>query len=93
MPSGRTHRSRIPSNGYDLQERDPTSLCPVALTSMLDFFVQVIDTNESENNKVFDLVNLDLQNAFDKVLHEKLVAKVNEHGIQGDRAIWIRNWL
>ena len=27
------------------------------------------------------------------VLHERLMLKVNAHGIQGDTARWIRNWL
>ena len=42
-----------------------------------------------------DLVYLDFQKAFaiDKVPHERLMLKVNAHGIQGDTARWIRNWL
>ena len=62
------------------------------LTSLLDFFAQVIDTYATDNNKAVDLVYLDFQKAFDKVPHERLMVKVNAHGIQGDAAIWIRNW-
>ena len=61
------------------------------LTSLFDFFAQVIDTYDSDNNKAVDLVYLDFQKAFDKVPHERLMAKVNAHGIQGDAARWIRN--
>ena len=60
------------------------------LTSLLDLFAQVIDT---DNNKEVDLVNLDFQEAFDKVPHERPMLKVNEHEIQGDAARWIRNWF
>ena len=63
------------------------------LTSLLEFFAQVIDTCGSNNNKEVDLVYLDFQKAFDKVPHERLMVKVNAHGFQGDAARWIRNWL
>ena len=63
------------------------------LTSLLDFFAQVIDTYDTDNNKAVDLVYLDFQKAFDKVPHERLMARVNAHCIQGDAARWIRSWL
>ena len=63
------------------------------LTSLLNFFAQVIDTYDTDNNKAVDYVYLDFQKAFDKVPHEGLMLKVNAHGIQGDAARWIRNWL
>ena len=63
------------------------------LTSLLDFFAQVIDTYDSDNNKAVDLVYLDFQKAFDRVPHERLMAKVNAHGNQGNAARWSRNWL
>ena len=56
------------------------------LTSLLDFCAQVVDTYDMENNKAVDLVYLDFQKAFDKVPHERLMLKVNAHGIQGDAA-------
>ena len=64
-----------------------------SLTSLLDFFAQVIDTYDTDNNKLLDLVYLDFQKAFDKVPHETRMVKVNAHGIQGDAARRIRNWL
>ena len=63
------------------------------ITSLLDFFAQVIDTYDTDNNKAIDLVYLDFQKVFDKVSHERLMVKVNAHVIQGDTARWIRNWL
>ena len=63
------------------------------LTSLLDFFAQVIDTYDTDNNKAVDLVYLDFQKSFSKVQHERLMLKVNANGIQGDAARWIRNWL
>ena len=56
------------------------------LTSMLDFFARVMDTYDTDNSKAVDLVYLDFQKAFDKIPHERLIIKVNAHGIQGDAA-------
>ena len=56
------------------------------LTSLLDSYAQVIDTYDTGNNKVVDLVYLDFQKAFDKVQNGRLMQKVNAHGIQGDAA-------
>ena len=36
------------------------------LTSLLDFFVRVIDIYDTGNNKAVDLIYLDFQKAFDK---------------------------
>ena len=46
-----------------------------------------------DKNKVVDLVYLYFQKAFDKESHERLMLKVNAHGIQGNAERWIRNWL
>ena len=37
------------------------------LTNLLDFFAQVLDTYDTDNNKSVYRVYLDLQKAFDKV--------------------------
>ena len=63
------------------------------LTSLLDFFAQVIDTYDTDNNTAVDLVYLDFQKVFDEVPHERLTVKVNAHDIQDDAARWIRNRL
>ena len=57
------------------------------------FSAQVIDKYDTDNNKAVDLVYLDFQKTFNKVPHKRLMVKVNAHGIQGDAARWIRNWL
>ena len=57
------------------------------LTSLLDFFSQVTNTYDTDNNKAVDLVYLDFQKVFYKVPHERLMVKVNAHGIQGDAAM------
>ncbi|KAF2347812.1 Reverse transcriptase domain [Trinorchestia longiramus] len=36
---------------------------------------------------------IDLQKVFDEVPHERLMAKVEAHGIRGNYSRWIRNWL
>ena len=46
------------------------------LTSLLDFFVQVIDTYNKDNNRAVDLVYQECQQAFDKVPHERLMLKI-----------------
>ena len=60
---------------------------------LLNFYAQVIDMYDTGNNKAVDFVFLDFQKAFDKVPHDRLMVKVNAHGIHGDAARWIRNWL
>ena len=67
-------------NGLKMLEMDQMK-CPTTTTTYTD------------SNKAEDLVYLDFQKVFDKVPHERLMVKVNAHGIQGDAARWIRNWL
>ncbi|KAF2355053.1 Reverse transcriptase domain [Trinorchestia longiramus] len=61
------------------------------LTNLLDFFGEV--NRIYDRTKAVDLVYLDFQKAFDKVPHERLMAKVEAHGIRGNYSRWIRNWL
>ena len=49
---------------------------------MLEFFFQVINTYDTDNNKAVDLVYLDFQKAFNKVPHERVMVEVNAQGIQ-----------
>ncbi|KAF2358138.1 Reverse transcriptase domain [Trinorchestia longiramus] len=61
------------------------------LTNFLDFFGEV--NRIYDRTKAVDLVYLDFQKVFDKVPHERLMAKVEAHGIRGNYSRWIRNWL
>ena len=45
-----------------------------------------------DRKKLF-LLTKGLRKAFDKVPHSRLLHKVKSHGIQGEVAKWIRNWL
>ena len=40
------------------------------MTSLLDFYAQVIDTYDTDDNKAVDLVCLDFEKAFDKLPHK-----------------------
>jgi hypothetical protein len=61
------------------------------LSNLLDFFGRVTEIYDQE--KAVDLIYLDFQKAFDKVPHERLMRKVEAHGIIGNVSQWIRNWL
>ncbi|KAF2346975.1 Reverse transcriptase domain [Trinorchestia longiramus] len=61
------------------------------ITNLLDFFGEV--DRIYDHAKAVNLVYLDFHRAFDKVPHERLMAKVETHGIQGNYSRWVRNWL
>ncbi|KAF2350627.1 Reverse transcriptase domain [Trinorchestia longiramus] len=61
------------------------------LTNFLDFFGEV--NRIYDRTKAVDPVYLDFEKAFDKVPHERLMDKVEAHGIRGNYFRWIRNWL
>ena len=46
-----------------------------------------------DEGRAVDVVYMDFSKAFDKVLHGRLVQKVKSHGIRGELARWIQNWL
>ncbi|KAF2347471.1 Reverse transcriptase domain [Trinorchestia longiramus] len=60
-------------------------------TNLGDFFGEV--------NSIYDrttavyLMYLDFEEAFDMVLHERLIAKVEVHGIRGNYSRWMLNWF
>ena len=43
--------------------------------------------------RAVDVVYMDFSKAFDKVPHGRLVQKVKSHGIRGELARQIQNWL
>ena len=46
-----------------------------------------------DEGRAVDVVYMDLNKAFDKIRHGRLVQKVKSHGIRGELARWIQNWL
>ena len=50
-----------------------TNVAAACLTNLLNFFAQVLDTYDTDNNKVVDLVYPDFQKVFDKVPQERLM--------------------
>lgn len=61
------------------------------LTNLIEFFEEV--TKMIDEGKAVDVVYMDFSKAFDKVPHGRLVQKVKLHGIRGELARWIQNWL
>ena len=61
------------------------------LTNLLSFFSEVYEAVDCD--KEYDIIYLDFSKAFDRVPHERLVRKVQAHGIDGDILQWIKAWL
>ena len=66
----------------------PKRSCQTNLLEFLDKIFEMID----EGNSV-DIVYLDFSRAFDKVPHNKLIQKLEAHGITGSVQEWIKSWL
>ena len=61
------------------------------LTNLLSFYKKVIEAVDQDQN--YDVVYLDFSKAFDKVPHQRLLKKVEAHGIDGKVLKWIGEWL
>ena len=61
------------------------------LTNLLEFFDKVF--KDYDEHKAVDIIYLDFQKAFDLVPHNKLIAKLKSHGIDGSVLKWIQEWL
>jgi len=64
------------------------SSCLTNLLTFLDKVVGCLDTGDD-----VDVVFLDFAKAFDKVPHQRLILKLESHGITGKLLSWITNWL
>ena len=61
------------------------------LTNLLEFYEAVSDW--VDEGKAVDIAYLDFKKAFDKVPHQRLLAKMRACGVAGQIANWIANWL
>ena len=61
------------------------------LTNLLEFFEEI--TKLLDSGQPVDVIYLDFAKAFDKVPHERLLRKVQSHGVTGIVSTWIASWL
>ena len=60
-------------------------------TNLIEFFNNA--TKWLDDGKCFDVVYLDFAKAFDKVCHERLLAKLENIGVTGKMLKWFEGWL
>ena len=66
----------------------PHRSCLTNLLQYLETLTALLD--EGHNVDVF---YLDLSKAFDRVPHQRLLSKLNSHGVTGDIYNWVKSWL
>ncbi len=49
--------------------------------------------NVYDDCRSVDIIYLNFQKAFDKVLHKRLLTKIKAHGVTGNIHKWIEDWL
>ncbi|GAB0178474.1 mitochondrial enolase superfamily member 1 [Grus japonensis] len=85
------------------KKEDPGNYRPISLTSvpgkimeqtLLETMLRHMENRASvDKGRATDVIYLDLCKAFDTVLHDILVSKLERHGFHGWTTRWIRNWL
>ena len=61
------------------------------ITNLLEFLEEV--TKTVDEGSPCDIIYMDFQKAFDKVPHQRLIKKLEKHGIAGKVLRWIEAWL
>ena len=61
------------------------------LTNLLEFITFVGEAYDTGEN--IDVLYFDLQKAFDKVPHERLIFKIEKMGVCGKVLQWVTEWL
>eukprot|EP00061_Rhincodon_typus_P012844 g38841.t1 len=46
-----------------------------------------------DEHRAVDVIHMDFSKVIDKAPHVRPVSKIRSHGILGELAIWIQNWL
>ena len=66
----------------------PNKSCCTNLLEIFETVTEVLDRGEP-----FNIIFLDFAKAFDQVPRERLLEKLQAHGIRGETLTWIRSWL
>ena len=66
----------------------PGRSCMTQLLTTLEIWSEILDSGAP-----IDTIYLDFRKAFDTVPHQRLLAKLEAHGIKGNTLGWIRNFL
>ena len=61
------------------------------LTNLLCFFEEI--TKWVDEGSPVDVIYLDFQKAFDKVPHQRLILKLQSHGMGNSIINWMEQWL
>ena len=61
------------------------------LTNLLSFYNKVFEAVDRDEN--YDVIYLDFSKAFDKVPHQRLLLKLQAHGVEGKVLNWVKAWL
>lgn len=83
--------NHLTSHSLLLQSQHGVTKGRSCLTNLLLFLEDV--TKAIKEGKPIDMVYLDFSKAFNEVPHQRLLHKIDSHGIGGNVAAWIREWL
>ena len=61
------------------------------LTNLLSLYNKVFEAEDRDEN--YDVIYLDFSKAFDKDPHQRLLLKLQAHGVEGKVLSWVKAWL